>query len=184
MLGTKASPFSRPLPVAPARPIADRPRAPERPVRDPPEQRHDRPAAPGAASPVAFLFSAEGRISRFDYWFKFYLPYFVITLALTVADLSNGGGGDDLLFGSSLFGVGPLTQLFALATLWPSLAINIKRCHDLDRSGWHLLLALIPVVGILILTIQLGLQRGLPGTNRFGPDPAPGAALGATLSAD
>ena len=54
---------------------------------------------------------------------------------------------------------------------WIGFALYIKRCHDRDRSGWYLLIALIPFVGLLWIWIELGLLRGTVGPNRFGPDP-------------
>ena len=64
----------------------------------------------------------------------------------------------------------PLSALFALATLLPSLGVSIRRLHDLDKSGWWLLLAFLPLIGSLILLYWL-IQRGTGRDNRFGPDP-------------
>ena len=49
--------------------------------------------------------------------------------------------------------------------------INAKRYHDRDRSGWWLLLILIPLLGPLWLIVVLGFLKGTEGENRFGPDP-------------
>jgi uncharacterized membrane protein YhaH (DUF805 family) len=52
----------------------------------------------------------------------------------------------------------------------PSLAVTVRRLHDTDRSGWWILLNLIPIVGALIVLIFTCLD-GTPGDNRFGPNP-------------
>ena len=46
---------------------------------------------------------------------------------------------------------GPLTALFGLAILIPSIAVGIRRLHDTDRSGWWLLIALVPIIGAIVL---------------------------------
>ena len=46
----------------------------------------------------------------------------------------------------------------------------VRRLHDLDKSGWFLLLGLIPIIGVIILLVWF-VQRGTVGGNRFGPDP-------------
>jgi uncharacterized membrane protein YhaH (DUF805 family) len=69
----------------------------------------------------------------------------------------------------------PVTYfLFSLAIVIPGIAIGIRRLHDLDRSGWWLLLGLIPLVGAIILIVWF-CGQGTQGPNRFGPDPLSGA---------
>ena len=63
--------------------------------------------------------------------------------------------------------VRPLYDLFIFV---PSLSVSIRRLHDTDRSGWMLLLAFIPLVGLIILLVFLG-QDSKPGENRFGVNP-------------
>jgi Protein of unknown function (DUF805) len=55
-------------------------------------------------------------------------------------------------------------------TLLPGIAVSIRRLHDLDRTGWWILLALIPLIGWIILLIWY-ISKGTDGPNRFGPDP-------------
>ena len=59
----------------------------------------------------------------------------------------------------------------SLLLLWPTLAVSAKRWHDRDRSGWWVLVALIPVVGWLWALLDNGFVRGTPGPNRYGPPP-------------
>ncbi|MFN3858854.1 MAG: AmpG family muropeptide MFS transporter [Caulobacter sp.] len=67
--------------------------------------------------------------------------------------------------------------LIAAALVWPLVAIGVKRCHDRGRSGWWLLLALVPVVGWLWLIWDLGVSKGQDAPNRFG-EPAVGQGEG------
>lgn len=112
--------------------------------------------------------SFEGRIGRGTYWLKFVLPYVVITIALTIIDMTAGLTIDDGMGGE---GVGILSSIFALIGIWFSLAVGAKRCHDRGRSGWFQAIALIPIIGAIWLLIELGFLKGTEGENRFGPDP-------------
>ena len=62
------------------------------------------------------------------------------------------------------------TLVFVLF-LWVGLAVQIKRWHDRDKSGWWALLNLVPLIGTLWILIECGFLRGTYGANRFGPDP-------------
>jgi uncharacterized membrane protein YhaH (DUF805 family) len=102
-----------------------------------------------------------GRAGRAEFWWWI----LAIILAQIAAGLLDG-----LLFGSDEGG-GPLAVILTLATIVPHLAVCVRRLHDLDRTGWWLLLTFIPVIGALVL-IYFYVQSGTPGPNRFGP-PAP-----------
>ena len=84
--------------------------------------------------------------------------------------LTNIAAGivDALLFGGG--DVQVLSALWSLAMLLPSLAAGARRLHDIDKSGWWLLLCLIPILGALVL-IYWFIQPSQHGTNRFGPAP-------------
>ncbi len=62
--------------------------------------------------------------------------------------------------------------VFQLITLYPVLAFYTKRLHDRNRSGWFLLILLIPLIGAIWLIIELGFLRGTKGPNKYGADPA------------
>ncbi len=66
-------------------------------------------------------------------------------------------------------GGGVLGGLFALAVLIPAIIVYIKRFHDRDKSGWWVLIGLVPLIGQLWLLIECGFLAGTPGPNRFGP---------------
>lgn len=80
----------------------------------------------------------------------------------------------DGMMGSS--GVGVLGGLYTLAVLIPSLAVSVRRLHDTNRSGWWLLLLLIPLIGALVILI-FTVQDGTPGENTYGADPKESTAL-------
>jgi uncharacterized membrane protein YhaH (DUF805 family) len=111
-----------------------------------------------------FLFSFQGRISRYQLWVQFILPYFILEVVVLVIDLLTG-------MYNVRTGVGLFSTIFSLLMIWPYLAIQVKRCHDRDRSGWFLLISLIPIIGAIWLFVELGCLRGSVGDNRFGPDP-------------
>ena len=104
-----------------------------------------------------------GRSRRSEYWY-FTLFYLVIAIVLSVLD--------GILFGGSVDGKGTpvLSGLFMLAMLLPSIAVGIRRLHDTDRSGWWLLIGLVPLVGFIVLIVFF-VQDSKPGDNRFGPNP-------------
>ena len=109
------------------------------------------------------LFSFEGRIGRGTYWLASIAFGFVYALVV---------GG--LILIAEPLGLPPeLSMLFILVSLvpaaWIGLAIEVKRWHDLDKSGWWVLLGLIPYVGGLIKLVFLGFLPGTPGRNNYGP---------------
>ena len=104
----------------------------------------------------------EGRARRKEYWF-FVLCYFLVLLALLLADAATGTFSEEA-------GVGLLSGLYLLATLVPSLAVTVRRLHDTDRSGWWVLIGVIPLIGDIVL-IVFTVQDSQPGANRFGPNP-------------
>ena len=108
-----------------------------------------------------------GRARRMEYW-MFALVSFVIVCVLSTMEFMMG-----IAVGSPQ---SALTILYTLAVFIPELAVCVRRLHDTGRSGWWLLLTLLPVLGIVILIVFV-LQDSQPGENRFGPNPkATGAA--------
>jgi uncharacterized membrane protein YhaH (DUF805 family) len=63
-----------------------------------------------------------------------------------------------------------LQMIYSLAVLIPSIAVAVRRLHDLDKSGWWFLLIFIPIIGWIIL-IYWYIQPGTPGENQYGPPP-------------
>jgi len=114
-----------------------------------------------------------GRARRQEYW-MFFLINVLITIGLSVVDGILG-------FGVGTFGL--LSMLYGLAVLIPGLAVGVRRLHDTGRSGWWILIALIPLLGAIVLIIFLVMDSE-PGSNQYGPNPkgaAPPAAGGTTM---
>lgn len=120
---------------------------------------------------VELWFSFQGRATRSDYWLRFFLPIMAISIVLSIVDVFIGTFGE-------ASEIGLLSGLFSLFTIWPSLAVSVKRLHDRDQSGWFLLLWFIPIIGWLYLFVVIGFLRGTMGQNRFGPDPLGDDGLG------
>ncbi|MCB9904161.1 MAG: DUF805 domain-containing protein [Planctomycetes bacterium] len=105
-----------------------------------------------------------GRARRKEYW-MFVLFNWLISLALTFVDSLVFGYAWD---GSQ--GIAILNTVYSLAVLIPSLAVGIRRLHDTDRSGWWLLINLIPILGWIWFLVLMCLD-GTHGSNRFGVNP-------------
>jgi uncharacterized membrane protein YhaH (DUF805 family) len=105
-----------------------------------------------------FYFSPDGRVNRQQWWLRLMLPTFVIMVALRLLDLTLGTF-------DPRFSIGLLSGIFTLLVLVPAIMVHIKRFHDRDKSGWWVLIGLVPVLGGIWLLIELG----TPGPNRYGP---------------
>ena len=120
-----------------------------------------------------------GRSRPKEYW-MFVLFFVLGSILLTIVDLMLGFGVTSSYSTTEPYGFwagwsyasqgGPLTLLFSLALVIPSLAVGVRRLHDSDRSGWWLLIIFIPFVGALVLLVFM-IIGGTHGPNRFGPDP-------------
>jgi uncharacterized membrane protein YhaH (DUF805 family) len=104
-----------------------------------------------------------GRARRTEYW-MFFLFNLIITSVLNAISMAMDQG--------SLLG-----GIYGLAVLIPGLAVAVRRLHDTGRSGWWLLLGLVPVVGTIVLIVFLATE-GERGSNAHGPNPKLAPALG------
>ncbi len=102
-----------------------------------------------------------GRAQRKEYW-MFLLFNLIITFVLYLIEGLVGGPG---IVGG----------LYSLAVLIPGIAVGVRRLHDTNRSGWWLLISLIPLIGTIVLIVFL-VQDSQPGENRYGPNPKAVAA--------
>ncbi|MGB3546511.1 MAG: DUF805 domain-containing protein [Saprospiraceae bacterium] len=114
----------------------------------------------------------EGRARRQEYW-MFFLVSIGISVALNILALIFGSISDILGGLVSIVGL-----LYSLAIFVPSIAVAVRRLHDTNRSGWMLLIGLIPLIGVIILIVFLATE-GDTGPNQYGPDPK-NPALGTT----
>ena len=107
-----------------------------------------------------------GRARRSEYWW-FVLFNILANLALNVVDAALFGFGHGMMTGQAML---PFSSIYSLAVFLPSLAVGARRLHDIGRSGWWLLIWLIPVIGWVILIWWLA-TKGDEGPNDHGHDP-------------
>jgi uncharacterized membrane protein YhaH (DUF805 family) len=103
-----------------------------------------------------------GRSRRAEYWY-FVLFNLIVFIVLELIDA---------LLGTYNFvqGVGLLSGIYGLAVLIPTLAVTVRRLHDIDRTGWWILINLIPLIGTIVLLV-FAVTDGTPGSNQYGPNP-------------
>ena len=106
---------------------------------------------------LAFKKFAEftGRSRRKEYW-MFMVINFIISMVFAIIDIVAG----PLFIGT----------IYSLVVLIPSLALSVRRLHDTGKSGWMILISLIPLVGVIWLIILFATE-GDYGPNQYGPDP-------------
>ena len=102
-----------------------------------------------------------GRARRKEYW-MFALFNFIIIFALSFIE--------GMVVGSGILGM-----LYVLAILIPALAVTIRRLHDTNKSGWFILIGLIPFLGAIVLLVFY-VQDSDAGDNQYGPNPKAGEA--------
>ncbi|WP_462408553.1 DUF805 domain-containing protein [Neobacillus sp. Marseille-QA0830] len=98
----------------------------------------------------------QGRARRMEYW-MFALINFIIALVIGLLEM--------------IIGIPQvISTLYTLAILLPSLAVGVRRLHDTGKSGWWLLISLIPFIGAIILVVFFFLDSS-PNDNQYGPNP-------------
>jgi uncharacterized membrane protein YhaH (DUF805 family) len=110
------------------------------------------------------LFSFRGRMRRKDYWLKGFL------VLLPVGIFNN-----ILAYGVDNEGAHMLALIIGVVSIWPGLALVVKRLHDHNHSGWFAATMLIPLANIVFsiwILVDVWFLRGTVGPNRFGDDPA------------
>jgi uncharacterized membrane protein YhaH (DUF805 family) len=117
-------------------------------------------SSPGRQSGMSFvrsLYSFTGRIPRSTFW-AFQGAFFLVFVAL-----------------GALMRAGSEAQILVVVIFWiligPMIAFQVKRWHDLDKSGLFILINFVPFVGGLISLVVLGAVSGTRGANSYGPDP-------------
>lgn len=102
-----------------------------------------------------------GRARRKEYWF-FALFNTLISFALGFIDVAVGF--------TAASSVGILSVIYGLGVIIPSLAVTFRRLHDTGRSGWWLLILLIPLIGAIVVLVFMILDSE-PGANQYGENP-------------
>ena len=118
-----------------------------------------------------WLFLAlEGRVNRKVLWLNYVVPYFVISIVVGIIDSIAGT-------------VGVLSTIFVIIMIWPFIAVHVKRCHDRGRTGWFVLIYLVPLLCLWPI-VELLFIKGTTGSNKYGEDPLGGAAPSPTMAGE
>lgn len=99
-----------------------------------------------------------GRARRKEYW-MFSLINFIVLIALSILDGALGTITDS--------GLGIISTVYGLATFLPSLAVCVRRLHDINKNGWWVLISIIPFVGFIILLVFMCLDSK-QDSNKYG----------------
>jgi uncharacterized membrane protein YhaH (DUF805 family) len=144
---------------------------------------------------LQLLFSFDGRIRRTNYWLAGIGAGVVLTVIfMIIAMLLFGGAsmaartgpdGATAAGGGLSLGIIILYVVYFVALLWISLALQVKRWHDRDKSWLWIFINFIPLIGQIWSLVECGFLDGTPGPNRFGPSPKgiPGPATPAAATA-
>ena len=101
-------------------------------------------------------FDFSGRSSRSEYWW-FALFFTVVSFVPSLLDNTQDG-------------IILISILITFGLLIPMLAVQVRRLHDINRSGWWILISFVPLVGAILLIVW-HCSKGTQGDNRFGKDP-------------
>ncbi len=102
----------------------------------------------------------KGRAARPEYWY-FFLFNIIAVAVLSVID--------------NLFNITFLTTIYSLAVLLPGIGVGVRRMHDIGKSGWWLLIAIIPILGWIWVIVLLA-KEGESASNTYGAPVGGGAA--------
>lgn len=120
----------------------------------------------------SLLFSFQGRINRAKFWLIHVGMWVVMAVAFGVLLGGAALSGDPE---AAMRSAGTVPGLILVAVyvvmVWVGLAAGVKRWHDRNKSGWWILIALVPVIGGLWYLIECGFLPGTAGPNTYGPDP-------------
>ncbi len=103
-----------------------------------------------------------GRARRKEYW-MFALFNIIFLIVASIIDNVFGTTIEGLPYGLFYF-------IYALAVLIPGLAVAVRRLHDIGKSGWMILISLIPIIGGIWLLVLLVTDSN-PGENEYGANP-------------
>ena len=106
-----------------------------------------------------------GRARRMEYWFFNLINLFIVIL-LVIIEWAAGW----VFVSSAGERIGILSSVYNIAILIPALSVTTRRLHDTGRSGWWMLINLIPLIGSIVVIIILA-EKGEHGRNKYGPDP-------------
>lgn len=114
----------------------------------------------------------DGRAGLGEFWVFTLVNAAILFLVTVCGGVLSAGETADGEVGTSALAINALVTLFGLAVLLPSIAVAVRRLHDSGKTGWLLLLILVPLLGGLILLV-LYILPPTPGENRYGAPSAP-----------
>jgi uncharacterized membrane protein YhaH (DUF805 family) len=103
-----------------------------------------------------------GRARRTEFW-MFVLFNFIFAIVASILDSAIGSK-------IGIIQIGVIGLIYSLAVLIPGLAVSVRRLHDIGKSGWMILINLIPFIG-WVWFIVLMIKDSQPGENKYGPNP-------------
>ena len=115
-----------------------------------------------ALRPLSKYADFTGRAPRAEYWWFYLLS--IITVIITM--IIDGMIGSN--FGGTGYGI--VTAIAGLGLVLPSIAAGVRRLHDTDHSGWWMLIAFIPLIGVIVLLVFF-VTEGTRDENSYGPNP-------------
>lgn len=107
-----------------------------------------------------------GRATRSEYWYFALFNMIIVVLCVVLIAIITSVNGSNVI---NII-IYSLLMAYGLATLIPSLAVAVRRMHDLGKSGWMILISLIPIIGGIWLFV-LTVLDSVPGQNAYGPNP-------------
>ncbi len=102
-----------------------------------------------------------GRSTRQEYWMFLLFNFIFLALSRFI---------DYMIFGSPIKSGGFFSGLYSFGLFIPSIAIGVRRLHDIGKSGWMLLISLIPFIGAIYIFV-LSIRDGDANTNEYGANP-------------
>lgn len=123
------------------------------------------------SGPMWVLFSFQGRIPRRVFWGAQLVTILFWLVLLTVLSVIYGNEPRQSIGQEAEVAVLLGFLVFYVPMCWVTLAVQAKRWHDRNKSGWWFLINFIPVVGPLFSLGEVGCARGTVGANRYGLDP-------------
>ncbi len=114
-------------------------------------------------------FNFSGRARRKEYWMFILFNFLFSAVALSL-DTALGFNYESQLEDGTKLPYGYIYSLYTFCMIIPSLAVTVRRLHDVNKSGWYILMSLIPLVGGILVFIKL-VTEGDRGENPHGPNP-------------
>lgn len=108
-----------------------------------------------------------GRARRAEYW---YFVLFNAIISIILGILGKAIGVFNITVGTIGSEINILSAIYGLVVFLPSLAVCVRRLHDTGKSGWMILLNLIPLIGTIWILVLM-IKDSTPGDNEYGPNP-------------